>query len=763
MKKNKTYDSPAAGWGAVKSVAKNLLKEKVSLANYKMIIKQNQPDKGFDCPGCAWPDKNHKSTFMFCENGIKAVAVEATSKRVTNDFFEKHTVRELLNQSDYELEEHGRLTSPMKYDKTTDKYIPISWDNAFKLIAKHLNKLDNPDMATFYTSGRASNEAAFLYQLFVRLYGTNNFPDCSNMCHEATSRGLPLTIGSGKGTVDFDDFEHADTIFLFGHNPGTNHPRMLGELRECAKRGATLVSINPLRERGLEKFTDPQSPLEMATFSGTKLCSVFVQPKIGGDIALIKAIAKGVLELDDSAKESNLERVLDLEFINTHTIGFEEFANDLRATKYDELVEQSGVPYEQIEALTKIYAKGKGVIATWGMGLTQNKHAVATIQLLSNLMMMRGNIGKLGAGLCPVRGHSNVQGDRTVGIEDRPTQEFLDRLKAVYNFEPPREHGLDVVNSIKAMHDGKVKVFIGLGGNFVMATPDTARTFEALQSCDLTVNITTKLNRSHLVHGKDAIILPTIGRTEIDIQATGEQGITVEDSFSSVHISYGINKPASNELRSEIAIIAGIADATLGSDKINWLWYIEDYSRIRDDIEKVFDDFKDFNKKVAVPGGFYLRVAARERIWNTKTGKANFLVNKINNDTPMARAKTIHGNKVLSLMTMRSHDQYNTTIYGMDDRYRSVFNERRVLFANIEDIKRLGYKSGDKVDIETIWDDGIKRSVEAFVLTPYDIPLGCLGAYYPETNPLVPLESYADLAITPTSKLIPVILKPSLA
>lgn len=758
--KVKKYDSPAAGWGALKSVATHMVEEKVPLTNYKMVLKQNQPE-GFDCPGCAWPDRAHNSTFKFCENGIKAVAAEATSKRVTNEFFAEHTVAELMQESDYELEEHGRLTAPMVYDESTDKYKPISWDDAFKLIATHLHKLENPNMATFYTSGRASNEAAFLYQLFARMYGTNNFPDCSNMCHEATSRGLPLTVGVGKATVNFDDFEHADTFFLFGHNPGTNHPRMLGELREAVKRGATIVSINPLRERGLERFSDPQSPIEMLTMSSTKLTSVYVQPKIGGDIALIKAIAKAVLELDDKATESNSERVLDVEFINTHTVGFEDFAKDLRNTPWSDLIDMSGVEYLQIEALAKIYAKGKAVISTWGMGLTQNKHAVATLQLLSNFMMMRGNIGKLGAGLCPLRGHSNVQGDRTVGIEERPTKAFLDRLGTVFNFDPPREHGLDVVNSIVAMLNKQVKVFIGLGGNFAMATPDTPRTWKALQSCDLTVHITTKLNRSHLVHGKDALILPTLGRTEIDIQNGKEQAITVEDTFSSVHASLGINKPASPDLRSEVAIVAGMANATLGKDKVDWLWYVDDYSRIRDSIEQVFDDFKDYNQRIAIPGGFYLPVAARERVWNTVSKKAQFIVNQAAYDTPLQQAKEQYGEKLLLLMTMRSHDQYNTTIYGMDDRYRGVFGERMVVFANQEDITMLGFEAGETVDITSIWDDNIERTVEGFTLVKCDIPRGCLGAYYPETNPLVQLESVADLAGTPTSKLIPVLLKPS--
>ncbi len=760
--KVKTYKSPAAGWGALKSVTTHMAKEKVSPTNYKMIFKQNQP-KGFDCPGCAWPDREHTSTFEFCENGIKAVAAEATSKRVTQEFFAQNSVTQLMQESDYELEEHGRLTSPMVYDETTDHYKPISWDDAFQLIAHHLKQLPDPNMASFYTSGRASNEAAFLYQLFARCYGTNNFPDCSNMCHEATSRGLPLTVGVGKGTVNFDDFEHTDTLLLFGHNPGTNHPRMLGELRECAKRGAMIVSINPLRERGLERFTSPQSPLEMLTLSSTDLCSAFVQPKLGGDFALIKAIAKGVLELDDAAVKAKTERILDVEFINTHTQGFEDFANDLRHANWDELVEISGVPYPQIEALIKIYVKGKAVICTWGMGLTQNKHAVATIQMLSNLMMMRGNIGKRGAGLCPLRGHSNVQGDRTVGIEERPTPEFLDRLKKVFDFEPPREHGLDVVNTVKAMLEGKVKVFFGLGGNFAMATPETPRTWEALRSCNLTVHVTTKLNRSHLVHGKDALILPTLGRTEVDVQAGKQQGITVEDSFSSVHVSFGLNKPASPDLRSEIAIVAGMAHAVLGSEKIKWLWYVDDYSRIRDAIEQVFDDFKDFNKRIEIPGGFNLYSPARERIWKTKSGKAQFIVNGFEQDTPVSRAKKRYGKELMLLMTFRSHDQYNTTIYGLNDRYRGIFDQRQVLFANAQDIERLGYTPGALVDIESIWDDSVKRLVKKFVLVEYDIPPGCLAAYYPETNPLVPLESVADLAGTPTSKLIPVILSASAA
>ena len=757
----KPYHHPAAGWGALKYVAINLLKERVSGANYKSLFAQNQPD-GFDCPGCAWPDREHVSTFEFYENGVKAVAAESTSKRVTPAFFAQHTVTELLGQSDYELEQHGRLTHPMVYDTASDKYQPIAWDHAFKLVAAELNALDDPNEAAFYTSGRASNEAAFLYQLFVRAYGTNNFPDCSNMCHEATSRGLPGTVGIGKGTVTLDDFEHADTLLIFGQNPATNHPRMLGELRECSRRGAAIVSINPLRERGLERFTSPQHPIEMLTLSSTPISSMFIQPRLGGDLALIKGMAKRVLELDDRAVLIGAPRLLDLSFIAAHTTGFQEFARDLRAEKWSLLVEESGVPRSQIDRLTEVFIKGERVIATWGMGLTQHKNSVATIQMLSNLMMMRGQIGKRGAGLCPVRGHSNVQGDRTMGIEERPSDQFLDRMEQVFGFAQPRHHGHDVVGTIAAMMAGKVKVFVGLGGNFAMATPDTPLTFKALQSCELTVHIATKLNRGHLIHGRKALILPTLGRTEIDAQNGVPQGVTVEDSMSMVHISYGLNKPASPDLLSEIAIVSRMAEATLGQRYgLKWKAYRDDYATIRDDIEKVFDDFYDYNARVVKPGGFHLKVASREREWITSSGKAQFVPQKIELDTPIRRARAKYGERLMVMMTTRSHDQYNTTIYAMDDRYRGVFGMRRVIFINQADIDMLGMKAGDWVDVESVWDDGVQRRVGGFMLVAYDIPRGCIGAYYPETNPLVPLASVADGAGTPTSKSIPVLLSPA--
>ena len=757
-KRVEAYTHPAAGWGALKQVALNLVREKVSTGNYKTLLKQNQPD-GFDCPGCAWPDRAHASTFEFCENGVKAVAAEATSKRVTSEFFAAHTVTELLKQSDYELEQHGRLTEPMVYDATSDKYLPISWDHAFALIARHLRALPDPNQATFYTSGRTGNEAAFLFQLFVRMYGTNNFPDCSNMCHEPTSRGLPGTVGIGKGTVTLDDFEHADTLLIFGQNPATNHPRMMGELRDCARRGATIVSINPLRERGLERFTSPADPVEMLTLSSTAISSMFVQPRLGGDFALIKGMAKRLLERDDAELAAGRASLLDHAFIEQHTSGFDAFAADLRAQDWPQLIEESGVPRAQIDALTEVYIKGRNVISTWGMGLTQHKGALATIQMLSNLMMMRGQIGRRGAGLCPVRGHSNVQGDRTMGIEDKPAKAFLDRLQKVFDFDPPRAHGYDTVDSIQAMLDGKLKVFIAMGGNFAIATPDTALTFKALRACDLTVQISTKLNRSHLVIGKEALILPTLGRTEIDLQNGVPQGVTVEDSMSMVHLSYGMNKPASPQLLSETMIVARMAAATLGSFKVDWEGLAGDYAAIRDLIEKVFDDFHDFNARVSKPGGFHLRVASREREWRTASGKAQFVVHAVDTDTPIHRARRRYGERLMTLMTARSHDQYNTTIYGMDDRYRGVFGLRRVVFIHKADLAMLGLENGQYVDMTSVWDDGVQRRAERFRLVEYDIPRGCLGAYFPETNGLVPLHSVAVGAGTPASKSIPVLLE----
>ena len=753
------YNGPAGGWGALRSVAQALMAQDIALKGAKTLLSANQPD-GFDCPGCAWPDRNHASSFEFCENGAKAVAAEATSRRVGAAFFAEHTVRQLAEKSDFWLEDQGRLTQPMVYDAADDKYKPIEWDAAFELIARHLNALASPDEAIFYTSGRASNEAAFLYQLFVREYGTNNFPDCSNMCHEPSGVGMRAQIGVGKGTVTLDDFEKADAIFIFGQNPGTNHPRMLGELRAANKRGAKIVSFNPLKERGLERFADPQDKLEMATLSATAISTHYFQLRIGGDFALAKGMMKHLLACEEAGRPT-----LDHAFLAEHTTGFEALASDLRAESWALLEQESGLLEAQICAAAEVYRAADSAIFCWGMGITQHANSVATIQMLVNLLLMRGNIGRPGAGPCPVRGHSNVQGDRTMGIWEKPPATLLDRLKDVFGFEPPRANGVDTVEAIKLMGSGGGKVFFALGGNFAAATPDTFVTYKALRNCDLTVHVTTKLNRSHVVHGRQALILPCLGRTEVDMQASGPQGVTVEDSMSMVHMSVGINPPASPQLLSEPAIVARLAQATIGHrSTTNWLHLIEDYSRIRDKIEAVFDDFKDFNTRVATPGGFRLRNTASERVWNTAAKKATFFAHAVPLDSPSHRARAKHRDTlVFTLLTTRSHDQYNTTIYGHDDRYRGVFGQRRVVFINAEDIQALGLKDGDWIDIKTVWEGadapaGQERRANRFKLVAYNIPRGNLAAYYPETNPLVPLASVALNAGTPASKSIPVVL-----
>ncbi|HEY9028044.1 MAG TPA: FdhF/YdeP family oxidoreductase, partial [Burkholderiaceae bacterium] len=684
-------------------------------------------------------------------------AAEATARRAGPELFAKHTVAELAEQSDFFLEDQGRLTEPMAYDAASDRYVPIAWDDAFALVARHLNALPDPNQALFYTSGRTSNEAAFLYQLFVREYGTNNFPDCSNMCHEPSGTAMRPQIGVGKGTVTLDDFEQADAIFIFGQNPGTNHPRMLGELRAAAKRGARIVSFNPLRERGLERFADPQDKLEMATFGATPISTHYFQLRVGGDFALVKGMMKHLAEQEDAGRA-----VLDRAFIEAHTVGIEALLHDLRAESWPLLEQESGLSEAQMRAAADVYLGARSVIACWGMGITQHANSVATIQMIVNLLMLRGNLGRPGAGVCPVRGHSNVQGDRTMGIWERPPAALLDRLREVFGFEPPRAPGANTVESIALMREGRAKVFFALGGNFASATPDTYETWKGLRQCALTVQVSTKLNRSHLVHGREALILPCLGRTEIDVQATGAQGVTVEDSMSMVHLSCGINPPASELLLSEPAIVARLAAATLGArSRTRWLWLVEDYARIRDLIEAVFPDFKDFNERIKVPGGFRLRNTARERVWATASGKAGFRAHPVPLDTPAHRARARRGDAlVFTLFTVRAHDQYNTTIYGHDDRYRGVFGQRRVVFANAADLRQAGLRDGDWVDLHTVAADDVERRADRFRLVAYDIPRGCLAAYYPETNPLVPLHSVARGAGTPTSKSIPVTLAP---
>ncbi|MFP7722722.1 FdhF/YdeP family oxidoreductase [Lysobacter sp. A3-1-A15] len=746
------YDKPAGGADAIRSSWQALRGHHVLLKGAHTLLSTNQP-AGFDCPGCAWPDRNGHSSFEFCENGVKAVANEATSRRVAADFFAAHPVDELATWDDHALEAQGRLTQPMAYDAGTDRYLPIGWDAAFARIAAALNALASPDEAVFYTSGRTSNEAAFLYQLFVREFGTNNLPDCSNMCHEPSGIALGEQIGSGKGSVTLEDFEHAGAIFVFGQNPGTNHPRMLTELRSAARRGCPIVAFNPLRERGLERFSDPKVPSELLGGS-TRIASHYFQPRIGGDLAVAMGIAKVVVERD----------AIDPGFIDTHTTGHEALAASLRSVRWADLERESGLSRAQLEGAARVYIDSPATILCWGMGITQHRRSVATIQMLMNLLLLRGNIGRPGAGPCPVRGHSNVQGDRTMGIHEKPDPVLLDRLGEAFGFTPPRADGLDTIGAIEAMRDGRATVFFAMGGNFAAATPDSAQTHAALRRCALTVHVATKLNRSHLVHGRDALILPCLGRTEIDVQAGGPQAVTVEDSMSMVHLSAGMNPPASGHLLSEPAIVARLAEATLPRSRTPWRWLVEDYDRIRERIARVVDGFEDFNARVRVPGGFHLRHPARHLEFPTASGRAGFYVHPLVDDSAQAagagagagtRKCEARTTAPFKLTTLRSHDQYNTTVYGLDDRYRGVHGERRVCFANAEDLAALGMADGERVDITSVWHDG-ERTVRGFLLVAYDIPRGCLASYFPETNPLVPLDSHAERARTPTSKSIPV-------
>ncbi|ENM5873896.1 FdhF/YdeP family oxidoreductase [Vibrio mimicus] len=760
----KEYPGPAAGWGALKAVTKSWLGSENGFRNLRAMLKTNQ-NGGFDCPGCAWGESPENGMVNFCENGAKAVNWEATSRLVDPEFFAQYSVSELSKQTDYWLEYQGRLSHPMRYDAQTDHYVEISWEDAFALVGKHLNALQSPDEAEFYTSGRASNEAAFLYQLFVRAFGTNNFPDCSNMCHEASAIGMFDSIGVGKGTVVFKDLELADAIFVIGQNPGTNHPRMLEPLREAVKRGAQVICLNPLKERGLERFQNPQHPIEMLSNGSEPTSSAYFRPALGGDMAVFRGMAKFLLQWDRQAQAQGDAPVFDHDFIREHTNGIEEYLSAVEQTSWEHITQQSGLSLEEIEVLARMYRRAERVVMCWAMGLTQHRHSVFTIQEVVNLQLLRGNVGKPGAGLSPVRGHSNVQGDRTMGINEKPPQFLLDALEKCFHFKVPRTHGHNAVLAIKAMEEKRAKVFVGLGGNFAQATPDTPRTHAAMRNCELTVHIATKLNRSHLVTGRDALILPCLGRTEIDIQANGPQGVTVEDTFSMVHLSYGQLKPRSPHLRSEAAILAGIAKATLGNFPIDWDWAIADYSHIRDLIADTIPGFQNFNQRVKNPGGFYLGNSAARREWNTASGKAQFSATTLPEQLVNENV-TQRGDKPdLILQTLRSHDQYNTTLYGLDDRYRGVFGRRDVVFANEEDIRRLGFEPGDRVDLVTLWDDGLERRVNGFELVAYDVPAGQAAAYYPETNPLVPLDSYGERTFTPTSKFVAIKLekaKPSI-
>lgn len=742
----------AAGMPAVLSSFKHVFGQAGLRKGAAGMAKLNQMD-GFDCPSCAWPDPDdERASTEFCENGAKALASETTQRRVTPDFFRKHSVAEISAESDYWMEQQGRLTNPMVLREGATHYEPIDWDEAFSLIAEELNALDSPHEAIFYTSGRTVNEAAFLYQLFARMYGTNNLPDCSNMCHESSGAAMNLAVGVGKGTVTLEDIRKADTLLIVGQNPGTNHPRMLSALQEAVREGAEIVAVNPMREAGLMGFAHPQE-IRGAMGQATPLACDFLPVKINGDLALFQGLGKALLECEEKAPGA----VLDREFIAEFTHGFEEYRANIASVSWEEIVKRSGLEEEAIRRTAdRIRRKEGRLITCWAMGLTQHRNAVATIREVINVHLLLGAIGREGAGLCPVRGHSNVQGDRTMGIFEKMPAWFHDAIDQEFKFQSPREIGYDVVGSIQAMHGGKASVFVGMGGNFLQATPDTGYTAEALQRCRLTVQVSTKLNRGHLVTGKIGLILPCLGRSEIDRNERGEpQFATVENSMSVVHQTQGTFKPASENLLSETQIVARLAKAVLGEKAtVDFLELAGDYDRIRDRVERVVPGFRHFNRRVREPGGFYLPNGARERKFETKTGKAEF------SSEPLTSADLEEGQ--LMLMTVRSHDQFNTTVYGLNDRYRGIGNERRILFMNPEDMKERDLKPLEEIDIAGVADDR-ERIARKFLAIPYEIPRRAVAGYFPELNPLVPIGDVAEISNTPCSKSIPVVVTKSVA
>ena len=732
--KLKKVKSKAAGIAAITSSATHGLKKMGPRKTVKTLRTVNQLD-GFDCPGCAWPDPEHRTAFEFCENGAKAVADEAMNANVTADFFARHSIQSLAELSDYDLNRFGRLAQPVILEEGASHYTPLSWDEAFSTVASALTSTSSPDRSVFYTSGRTSNEAAFLYQAFVRAYGTNNMPDCSNMCHESSGKGLEPTIGIGKGTVTLDDFNHADVIMVIGQNPGTNHPRMLTALRDAKDAGARIIHVNPLPEAGLARFKHPQEYMK-GRLKSTKLADMHLAVRVGGDAALMKGLIKSQLN----------HNAVDKDFIQKKTEGYQSMIAKANATKWSDIVSDTGLTRDQIEHAGTWLAESKGTIACWAMGLTQHRNGVAVIQEVVNLLLMNGHVGRKGAGFCPVRGHSNVQGDRTVGIWEAPTDEFMEKMEQGLGFPLPREHGYDVVRAIQAMLDGKVDVFFCMGGNFLSATPDTDATAKALRNVGLTVQVSTKLNRSHLVTGRRALILPCLGRTERDVQHNEEQFVTVENSMGQVHRSQGGLKPASPDLRSEPWIVGKLAEATVGTDQIDWMHTVEHYDRIRSLMEHSLEGFENFNERVRESHGFALPNPPRDsQSFDTPNGMAQFTTH------PLPDVSVGPGQYVL--MTLRSHDQYNTTIYGLHDRYRGVHGHRRVLFMNADDMVKRGWKSRQSVSITSHF-NGEKRHAEDWLLVPYDIPSGNLAAYFPEANSLVPLHSTADVSNTPTSKWI---------
>jgi molybdopterin-dependent oxidoreductase alpha subunit len=746
------YDHPAGGWGSLKSVTSILVREHVELNGVRTLLHQNKPD-GFACVSCAWakPAKPHPAEF--CENGAKATVWEITPKRTPPEFFLRHTLTELEQWSDHHLEAEGRLTAPLRWDAKNDRYVEVSWDEAFREIGAELKKL-SPKQAVFYCSGRASLETSYMYQLMARAYGCNNLPDSSNMCHETTSVALPQTIGVPVGTVTLDDFDATHCIFFFGQNVGSNSPRMLHQLQDARKRDVPIITFNPIREPGLVSFANPQSPRQMLTSAETQISTQYYQLHIGSDVPAIIGLCKAIIEADDQAQREGSPRVLDVDFIAEHTHGFESFAQYVRGCNWPELERACGISQAHLEAAAAVYARAPATIAVYGMGLTQHRNGVENVQMISNLLLLKGNIGKPGAGICPVRGHSNVQGQRTVGITEKPELAPLDQLKALYGFEPPREKGLNTVEACKGVIHEEVKAFISLGGNFLRAVPETGLMEAAWRKLRLTVNIATKLNRTHLIHGEVAYLLPCLGRIEIDRQDGEPQTVSVEDSTGCMHASHGFVEPASKQLLSEPAIVAGMAKALLPPNpRIDWDGWVRDYALVREAIEKTFPEiFHDFNTRMHQPGGFHRPIPARHRQWKTQTGKANFVVpSALDADPDMAPP----GSDIFRLMTVRSNDQFNTTIYGFDDRFRGVHGTRQVLLMCAQDIERLGFHEGDRVTVSTVATD-IQREVRDLRVTPYDIPAGCVAGYYPECNPLIPLWHHAIGSQVPAAKAIPV-------
>ncbi|MER5379335.1 FdhF/YdeP family oxidoreductase [Streptomyces sp. NPDC002688] len=742
------YHHPAAGWGAAKSVSRFLVRERALVDGPRAIMRMNHENTGFDCPGCAWPDDTKGLHLDICENGIKHVTWEMTGKRVGPDFFAAHSVTELFGWSDYALEDQGRLTEPMVYDPESDHYVPISWRDAFELVGRTLRELDDPNEASFYTSGRLGNEATFLYQLMARELGTNNLPDCSNMCHEASGRALQASLGTGKGTADLKDWETTDALFIMGVNAASNAPRMLTALAEAYHRGAQIVHVNPLVEAAATRTIVPHDFTDMALFKSTRTSTLNLQPRIGGDMALLRGMAKAILE-----QSGTDPKAVDQEFIDRHTAYFDEYRAVCEATSWEEIELQSGIDRDGILKAARVYRDADRSIISWCLGVSQHEHGVDTVREIVNLLLLRGNLGREGAGPSPVRGHSNVQGNRTCGIDHRPAEEFLDRLAEVCRIDPPRGHGMDTVATIHAMHRGDVKVFVGMGGNFALAAPDTPYTYAALRNCDLTVQVSTKLNRSHLVHGRRALILPCLGRTEKDHQRGGVQSTSVEDSMSMVHLSVGMKRPASRHLLSEPAIIAGMARAALPDSETPWEWYIEDYDRIRDTMARTLDGFEDCNRRVRLPLGFRIKQPARELVFLTPTGRAEF------STAPLPDVVPAPG--TLALGTMRSHDQWNTTIYSDNDRYRGVKNLRTLVFMNEDDMRERGISEFTPVDIVSIAKDGSHRTLDGYLAIPYDIPRGCAAGYMPEMNVLCAIGDYSLQSDQPLMKHVKVTIAPA--